>query len=83
MCNTGKSFGQKMHCGRVCEAILGRLGVSGGVAVGIAWAGGRRPSGGAVATVCRRGGGAGASFLQLFCSRMQIFPEKVLAFREK
>lgn len=26
MCNTGKSFGQKMHCGRVCEAILGRLG---------------------------------------------------------
>lgn len=42
MCNTGKSFGQKMHCGRVCEAILGRLGVSGGVAVGIAWAGGRR-----------------------------------------
>ena len=25
MCNTGKSFGQKMHCGRVCEAILGRL----------------------------------------------------------
>ena len=31
-----------MHCERVCEAILGRLGVSGGVAVGIAWAGGRR-----------------------------------------
>ena len=27
-----------MHCGRVCEAILGRLGVSGGVAVGIACA---------------------------------------------
>ena len=26
MCNTGKSFGQKMHCGRVCEAILGLLG---------------------------------------------------------
>lgn len=43
----------------------------------------RQPSGGAVATVCRRGGGAGASLLQLFCSRMQIFPEKVLAFRKK
>lgn len=43
----------------------------------------RRPSGWAVATVCRRGGGAGASFLQLFCRRMQIFPEKVLAFRKK
>lgn len=44
---------------------------------------GRRPSGGAVATVSRRCGGAGASFLQLFCRRMQIFPEKVLAFRKK
>lgn len=156
MCNTGKSFGQKMHCGRVCEAILGRLGGVGwccrGHRVGrwpaepeagwrrgllrpsacratrcatavfppacgaglqngrrwrakralrepetgpVAWpcrgvAPGRlraplcrRPSGGAVATVCRRYGGAGASFLQLFCRRMQIFPEKVLAFRKK
>lgn len=156
MCNTGKSFGQKMHCGRVCEAILGRLGGVGwccrGHRVGrwpagpeagwrrvavapfrlprnalchscfpptcgaglqngrrwrakralrqpetghVAWPCGevapgrrraplcRRPSGGAVATVCRRGGGAGASFLQLFCRRMQIFPEKVLAFRKK
>ena len=156
MCNTGKSFGQKMHCGRVCEAILGRLGGVGwccrGHRVGrwpagpeagwrrvvvasfrlprnalchscfpptcgaglqngrrwrakralrqpetgpVAWPCGgvapgrrraplcRRPSGGAVATVCRRGGGAGASLLQLFCRRMQIFPEKVLAFRKK
>lgn len=167
MCNTGKSFGQKMHCGRVCEAILGRLWGVGwccrGHRVGIAWASrgpvaggaggglaagwrrvavapfrlprnalchscfppacgadlqngrrwrakralrqpetgpvawhcggvahwrrrappGRRPSGGAVATVSRRCGGAGASFLQLFCRRMQIFPEKVLAFRKK
>lgn len=156
MCNTGKSFGQKMHCGRVCEAILGRLGGVGWCCRGhrlgrwpagpeagwrrgllrpsacratrcatavfppacgaglqngrrwrakralrqpetgpVAWPGGglapgrrraplcRRPSGGAVATVCRRGGGAGASFLQLFCRRMQIFPEKVLAFRKK
>ena len=156
MCNTGKSFGQKMHCGRVCEAILGRLwgvgwccrghrvgrwpaGPEAGwrrVAVApfrlprnalchncfppacgadlqngrrwrarralrqpetwpVAWPcggvapwrrrapQGRRPSGGAVATVSRRCGGAGASFLQLFCRRMQIFPEKVLAFRKK
>lgn len=156
MCNTGKSFGQKMHCGRVCEAILGRLGGVGwccrGHRVGrwpagpeagwrrvvvapyrlsrnalchicfppacgaglqngrrwrakralrqpetghVAWPCGgvapgrrraplcRRPSGGTVATVCRRGGAAGASFLQLFCRRMQIFPEKVLAFRKK
>lgn len=156
MCNTGKSFGQKMHCGRVCESILGRLGGVGwccrGHRVGrwpagpeagwrrgllrpsacratrcatavfppacgaglqngrrwrakralrqpetgpVAWPCGgvapgrrraplcRRPSGGAVATVCRRGGASGASLLQLFCRRMQIFPEKVLAFRKK
>ncbi len=67
MCNTGKSFGQKMHCGRVCEAILGRLGVSGGVAVGIAWAGGRRGR--------RRAGGVGCCALPPAAQRVvpQLF----------
>lgn len=71
MCNTGKSFGQKMHCGRVCEAILGRLGVSGGVAVGIAWAGGRRGR--------RRAGGVGCCVLPPAAQRVvpQLFSARV------